>query len=425
LGPDFPDPEVRELESLATGLSAELRQNASRIYSGQLAAAAENLSRTVIAHPQSTEAHLLLGAALLGLEGRQTEAQAQFQEAIHLEPKSPYVYFSIGIELAKRSGWQAAVPLFQKAIELAPDHEEAHANLAYVLVQQGKHDEAVLHYGEVLRIDPRELGAMVSRGNVLLELGRSAEALVDFQAAEELEPGNLEAGLGIARVLEQQGRHADALEKYLVLDNLALDASRRAWLQYRVGTLLGRQGQHPDALARFKQAVESDPDFLEARFNLAVALTRQGSHQEALEQFRWIVERHPNHTRARSGASSSLIRLGRYGEAASILEAGINLDSNQVVLISDLARILASCPDPSIRNGVRALELAKAAFAESGGPDEAEVVAMALAAAGQFNEAAEWQERVVVAAEREGMNERVDYLRRNLSRYRRGLLCCN
>ena len=59
-----------------------------------------------------------------------------------------------------------------------------------------------------------------------------------------------------------------------------------------------------------------------------------------------------------------------------------------------LARLLAASPDPSLRDGARALELAEQAIAEPT-LQRAETLAMSYAAAGRFDEAVQVQRDLI------------------------------
>ena len=63
-----------------------------------------------------------------------------------------------------------------------------------------------------------------------------------------------------------------------------------------------------------------------------------------------------------------------------------------------LALLRAGCPDDNLRDGDKALEAAKKAHALTKGPAEMAALAAAHAELGQFDKAAEWQEKAVAAA---------------------------
>jgi hypothetical protein len=72
-----------------------------------------------------------------------------------------------------------------------------------------------------------------------------------------------------------------------------------------------------------------------------------------------------------------------------------------------------------VRDGERALELARAAFEADRSLASAEAVAMAFAELGRFAEAAEWQRRIVAGAEETGGSDLLARARAHLESYER------
>ena len=64
-----------------------------------------------------------------------------------------------------------------------------------------------------------------------------------------------------------------------------------------------------------------------------------------------------------------------------------------------LAYLLAASPQFELRNGVRALELAQRVYNATSAAQHGALVALALAELGRCSEAAEWQRRMIAAAE--------------------------
>ena len=88
-----------------------------------------------------------------------------------------------------------------------------------------------------------------------------------------------------------------------------------------------------------------------------------------------------------------------------------------------LARLLAGCPDLTVRDGERALDLAQRVYAVSPTPFHAETLAMALAQVGRCEEAAELQRQVVDAAGQKGDGDRGSSWAEILAVYEQGPPC--
>lgn len=93
------------------------------------------------------------------------------------------------------------------------------------------------------------------------------------------------------------------------------DAAARSPLKARPHNNLGRSyllagGMQRWALPSFQRALELDPDYLDARFNLATTYYDLGMMEDALREFSLFVDRYPTSGRA-SFAKAMIGRIGR------------------------------------------------------------------------------------------------------------------
>lgn len=98
-----------------------------------------------------------------------------------------------------------------------------------------------------------------------------------------------------------------------------------------------------------------------------------------------------------------------YDKAISDYAEAIRLDSKDPDGYNNLARLLATCPKDSVRNGKHAVELATKANALSLGKvsDIASTLASAYAECGDFNEAIKWQQKAIALGDLRGDRLRI------------------
>jgi predicted Zn-dependent protease len=137
--------------------------------------------------------------------------------------------------------------------------------------------------------------------------------------------------------------------------------------------------------------VAARPDDAEARRLLAQSLRESGRLPEALEQYGKALALAPADELARLGEAETLVRSKRYAEARRRLEDDLRQMPTSGLLSHALARLLAACPDRSVRDGARALELAQTVFVAQPSSEHASTMAMALAELGRCEEAAQWR----------------------------------
>jgi hypothetical protein len=116
--------------------------------------------------------------------------------------------------------------------------------------------------------------------------------------------------------------------------------------------------------------------------------------------------------------------LGRYYIAHHLNDAAGQAIPESVELLHALARLLASADDPEVRDGERAVELARRTLRAGSTLDRIETLAMASAQAGLFDEAIRLQRELIRTVTWHGQSDVLPRLEANLARYRAGLTCC-
>jgi hypothetical protein len=96
---------------------------------------------TIVDAPNVYRSHYMLGAWKFHLK-RKVEGEREYQRAMELYDRDPYVYYSLGQEYLTAGMYKSAVPLFQKALEVDSTVTEARARLALALVELKRFDEA-------------------------------------------------------------------------------------------------------------------------------------------------------------------------------------------------------------------------------------------------------------------------------------------
>jgi hypothetical protein len=128
--------------------------------------------------------------------------------------------------------------------------------------------------------------------------------------------------------------------------------------------------------------------------------------------------------RARRGEAEALASMGSSREALQLLDEGWRAIPESVELLHDLARLLASADDPEVRDGERALDLAKRTLRAGSTPSRLETLAMASAEAGLFVDAVGFQRQAIRMMTWDGTLDALPRLEANLARYLAGQTCC-
>jgi putative thioredoxin len=120
--------------------------------------------------------------------------------------------------------------------------------------------------------------------------GKNAEAKTLYQAILQAEPSHPKALLGIGRLSANEGDDQTALS---YLEKLPLVADERKEADRLIARLKLQSGSGQDEPA-LRAKLKSDPNNLEARFELAQALAANERYEEALGEFLAIVKANKN-----------------------------------------------------------------------------------------------------------------------------------
>jgi tetratricopeptide (TPR) repeat protein len=255
--------------------------------------------------------HNALGKAL-GLEGRDEEAIAHYEEALRLRPEFAEGQFNLGNRLARVGREEDAIRHYEEALRLAPGFVDAHFNLGNHLGRVGRVEEAMAHYKEALRLQPDFAAAHDHLGNLLASLGRTQEAFAEWRETLRIEP-----------------KFADA--------------------HYHLGSYLASQGREDEAISHYEEALRLNPGFAEGHQSLAEVLARRGRTREAIAHYEEALRLRP----ALAGAARDLAWLRATDPEAS------NRDGGEAVQLALQALVLDGM-DPT------GLDTLAAAYAEAG-----------------------------------------------------------
>jgi tetratricopeptide (TPR) repeat protein len=172
--------------------AAELGRAQALRNSGRTDAAIEVLTQLGKTHGQLPRVHITLGDFLRSME-RYDEAGAAYDRAVGLVPAPEgqhwALFYSRGITREREGRWPEAEADFRQALELNPDQPSVLNYLGYSMVELDlDYDEALQLIEKAVEGQPNSGYIVDSLGWVLYRLGRYEEAVLQMEKAVELLP---------------------------------------------------------------------------------------------------------------------------------------------------------------------------------------------------------------------------------------------
>ena len=329
----------------------------------------------------------------------------------------------LGAVLYEKGQVDQAILRFQSSLAIQPDNAEAQNNLGAALAKKGQVDEAITRFRKAVAIRPNFAEAQKNLGNSLLQKGQVDEAIIEFQKAVALWPGVAQLHSTLGNILLQKGRVDEAIIQFHATLKLHPDDDQA---HFNLGIALRQKGQRDEAILEFQKAVAIRPDFAEAQNDLGNTLLLIGRVDEAVTHLRKALEIHPDYAQAHYNLGNALLQKGQVDEAIIQFQKLLALQPDSAEARRSLAGIawrLATSPNPSLRNGTKAIALAQQTdqLAGSNNPMMAAIVAAAYAETGQFNQAVASARRALQLATREENAALVAAIQAQLNCYEAGL----
>jgi len=383
---------------------------------GQAEETSKALDRALALDPRSLPA-LMLRAETERKAERIADARATYGRVLEISPGLPAASYALGqIELLTGDP-RSAVRHLEEVVAAHPQAGRVHYLLAMAYRQMGDERRARRHMDQrgqgtppavpdplmesVVARDPQ---FVARRGTAALSSGSYQRAVELLRAARDGMPDDADLRLQLGAALASAGDPEAALAEYAAALRLRPDDPR---VMYFMGMAQSAMGRDREALESMRRAVERHPDYAQAQLGLAQALRRMGRHGEALAPLEAAARLDPTSVETRLERAQLLARLGRCREAVDAAEADRAAFAGDARPAALLARLLAACPDPAVRDGARALAVARQAFAARATVEAAVTVAFVHATRGEWSEAASWQRRALALApaDRPGLRE--------------------
>jgi tetratricopeptide (TPR) repeat protein len=316
--------------------------------------------------------------------------------------------------------WKNSETLWTRALECTASNYIAHNNFGNILMQKGQLDQAITHYRIALQIFPGYTEAQFNLGTALAKKGSLDEAIAQYRMGLQIFPGNPDARINLALALLQKGKVDEAIAQY----QIALQINPGdAKAHFDLANILLQKGSLDEAIFHLEKSLQIKPDDANAQNNLGNAFLQKGRLDEAMAHYAHALQINPDYAQVHNNLGLVLLKRGSMDEAAAHFQKALQLDPGNPQVLNTVAWVLATCPQASLRNGDKAVQLAQRASDLAGGNNPAilRTLAAALAEAGRFSDARRTAQEAMDLARALGQQDLAGKLDLELRRYEAGL----
>lgn len=165
--------------------------------------------------------------------------------------------------------------------------------LADLYLQQRRFEECLASLRQLVKADPTNSDYSAKLSNLLNSLGQTDEAINEFCRILHEKPDDATVHFNLAILYRKQHRFEDALSSYETALRLGIDHAEEVYSN--MGNIYSEMLDAEKARKMYERALEVEPEYVPALFNLAGHFEESGEKQQAIELYEKILSIDPRH----------------------------------------------------------------------------------------------------------------------------------
>jgi len=311
-------------------------------------AARRELTEALRRYPTSPAVRNFLGVLEAG-EGRYTEAERRFREAVRLVPQYTDAYLNLG-RLYQEHGEKdtqaatKALAAYQAILRYQPDHSEARFQSAALLQAMGEFGRSL---DELRRLPPADQERPAALAVRLADhAGKGERAEADAAAGKLLARGGFDE-LDVRPILPVLAAHGRGDLAVSLIEDLRRRGRASSDDLQRLGLLREKDGRLVEARVRLEEAARDRPDSVPLLLDLARVAQKAGDRQGALGYLAHARALEPANARVHFLFGMICVELDLGAEAYNSLKEAVRLDPENAAANYAMGAVALHRKDPS------------------------------------------------------------------------------
>lgn len=256
------------------------------------------------------------------------DAITEYKMAIWLDSFNIAAYRHLCRAYEEQGDYNQAIEVYNKLIAMAPNIPDLYSNLANIYYIKGEFDLAISNYQTAITLNPNKTWTSViaqTMGFVYQENKSDPDAAISaYQTAYVLTPDDIDIYVNLGSAFYDKEDYNNALAVY----RQALELEpHNAKIHCNLGFLYWGKGDTEEAIKSYELAIKYNDKYDIAYNNLGVIyLDDLGRVNKSIELFRKAVETNPNYALAHFNLARAISIVGDKVEAAKLYQSAQDIN---------------------------------------------------------------------------------------------------
>ena len=314
--------------------------------------AEEFLIKAVDAEPENPEIPYQLGYHIYGVQKKDWEKMNQsFDRALTIDPNKKILgqektvkefvvlarsqfwaeiynrgvvefneYQAASSDSASNAAMKKAITTFEVSARIKPDEAQSYTMLSRCNHLAGNTDKSEDYILKAVALSPDDATVNVTAGQIFMQKQDFEAALPYVKKAVELEPSNTKSIRNLAQIYYDTGQLEESIQTYEIAIDKETDREVKADLYFNLGILYNRVGNLEEAEYNFINALDENPDDIEAVMGMAQLFENAEKWRKAEKFYRELIAIDPDNPDHYRGMSRVLLQQGEPDESLRYLE---------------------------------------------------------------------------------------------------------
>ena len=220
----------------------------------------------------------------------------------------------------KDAALKKAIATYEVSARIKPDEAQSYIMLSTCNHNAGNTDKSENYILKAVKLSPNDAKANLTAGRIFMQKQEFETALPYVKKAVELEPSNTKSIRNLAQIYYDTGQLEESIQTYEIAIDKETDREVKADLYFNLGILYNRVGNLEEAEYNFINALDENPDDIEAVMGMAQVFENAEKWRKAEKFYRELIAIDPDNPDHYRGMSRVLLQQGEPDESLRYLE---------------------------------------------------------------------------------------------------------